>query len=82
MNILFLIVKACAYLFIYSIRVKVMLHEMLCNDNYLDNNGVKSPNKVAKMLQHFVALKLVVTNTLFNGIALTCSETNFILLLK
>ena len=59
-----------------------MLHEMLCNDNFYDNNGVKSPNKVAKMLQRFVPLKLVVTNTLFNGIALSCSETTFISLLK
>ena len=34
------------------------------------------------MLQRFVALKLVVTNTLFNGLAQSFSETNFILLLN
>ena len=55
---------------------------MIFNANFWDNNGVKSPNEVAKMMQRFAALKLVVTTTLFNGSALTCSETNFIFLLK
>ena len=82
MKILFPIVKACIYLFIYSIRVKVLLYKMIFNANFWDNNGVKSPNEVAKMMQRFAALKLVVTTTLFNGSALTCSETNFIFLLK
>ena len=34
------------------------------------------------MMQRFAALKLVVTDTLFNSMALSCLETNFVLLLK
>ena len=34
------------------------------------------------MMQRFPALKRVVTNTLFNSIAVSCLETNFVFLLK